>query len=129
MPVWRSLMEQGLKHGAHRQMLVAISTAFRSRLSLQLEVIALRHQLCVYQRSAKRLRIQRGDRILWSWLSRHWSKWRTVLHFVRPLTVLAWQRRRFREHWACLSRRGSPGRPTVSKEIRDLIRRISACQS
>ena len=41
MPVWRSLMEQGLKHGAHRQMLVAISTAFRSRLSLQLEVIAL----------------------------------------------------------------------------------------
>jgi hypothetical protein len=46
-------------------LLVAISTALRSRLSLQLEVIALRHQLCVYQRSAKRLRIQRGDRILW----------------------------------------------------------------
>jgi hypothetical protein len=81
-------------------LLAVISTVVRSRLSLQLEVVALRHQLSVYRRSDKRLRIRPGDRILWSWLSRHWSKWRVVLQFVQPLTVLAWQRRRFREHWA-----------------------------
>jgi putative transposase len=106
-------------------LLAVMSTVFRSRLSLQLEVVALRHQLSVYQRSVKRPRIRPGDRILWSWLSRHWSKWRNVLHFVQPLTVIAWQRRRFCEHWARISRRGPPGRPTVSKEIRDLIWRIS----
>ncbi len=94
-------------------------------MSLQLEVVAPRHQLSVYQRSVKRPRLQLGDRILWSWLSRHWSRWRTVLHFVQPLTVIAWQRRRFRDHWARISRRGLPARPAVRKEIRDLIRRMS----
>ena len=102
-----------------------ICTAARSRLSLQLEVVALRHQLNVYQRSVKRPRIQPGDRIIWCWLSRHWSRWRSALQFVQPLTVIAWQRRRFREHWARLSRHGSLGRPAVNKEIQDLIRRLS----
>jgi len=47
------------------------------------------------------------------------------LVFVQPTTVRAWQRRRCREHWARLNRR-EPGQPTVSKEIRALIREISA---
>jgi hypothetical protein len=106
-------------------LLAVISTAARSQLSLQLEVVALRHQLNVYRRSVKRPRIWLGDRILWSWLSRLWPRWREALAFVQPGTVLTWQRRRFREHWARISRHGPPGRPTVSKEIRDLIRRIS----
>ena len=106
-------------------LLAVISTVVRSRLSLHLEVVGLRHQLSVYRRSDKRLRIRPGDRILWAWFSRHWSKWRAVLTFVQPLTAIAWRRKRFREHWAHISRRGLPGRPTVNKEIQDLIRRIS----
>ena len=51
--------------------------------------------------------------------------WREVLAFVQPGTVLSWQRKRFREHWARISRHVPPGRPTVSKEVRDLIRRMS----
>jgi transposase InsO family protein len=39
--------------------------------------------------------------------------------------VLAWQRKRFRDHWAHLSRR-EPGRPAISKEVRELIQEISA---
>ena len=46
--------------------------------------------------------------------------------FVQPATVLAWQRKRFRAHWTRLSRPGRPGRPTISQEVRDLIREISA---
>ena len=105
--------------------LAVISTVVRSWLSLQLEVVTLRHQVSVYQRLVKRPRIRPGDRILWAWLSRHWSTWRAGLQFVQPSTVVAWQRRRFREHWACISRHGPPGRPAVSKEIQDLIRRVS----
>ena len=122
---WRYQLEPPLMWPVFQALLAVISTVVRSRLSLQLEVVALRHQLSVYRRSDKRPRIRPGDRILWAWLSRHWSKWRAVLQFVQPLTVIAWQRRRFREHWARISRRGPPGRPAVSKEIQDLIRRIS----
>ena len=45
---------------------------------------------------------------------------------MRPSTVISWQRRRFRDHWTRLSRQGKPGRPPVAKEVRDLIRKISA---
>ena len=102
-----------------------VSTLFRSRLALQLENVALRHQLTVYQRTTKRPRISTGDRILWSWLSRGWSGWRNALVIVQPRTVIAWQRKRFRDHWAKLSKQGRPGRPPVSKEIRALIRKMS----
>ena len=122
---WRYQLEPPPIWPVFQALLAVISTVVRSRLSLQLEVVALRHQLSVYRRSDKRLRIRPGDRILWAWLSRHWSKWRVVLQFVQPLTVLAWQRRRFREHWARISRCGLPDQPAISKEIQDLIRRIS----
>jgi hypothetical protein len=45
---------------------------------------------------------------------------------VRPETVIAWRRKKFREHWAKLSHSGNPGRPAVPKEVRDLIRRMSS---
>lgn len=35
-------------------LLAFVSTMFRSRLSLQFEIVALRHQLTVYQRVAQR---------------------------------------------------------------------------
>jgi len=98
----------------------------RPRLAMQIEILALRHQLGVYQRTAKRLPIRPADRILWSWLSRHWSRWREVLVFVQPETVIAWRRRKFRAHWTRLSRRGKKGRPTVPREVRHLIRRMSS---
>jgi putative transposase len=102
-----------------------VAASLRSRLSLQLEIVVLRHQLTVYQRSARRPRIGPADRMLWSWMSRHWSRWREVLIFVRPATVTAWQRKRFRDHWSKLSQRGKPGRPSVPQEVITLIRKIS----
>jgi transposase InsO family protein len=62
---------------------------------------------------------------LWSWLARHWARWRELLVFVQSATVLAWQRARFRDHWARLSRR-DPDRPAIPKELRELVRDISA---
>jgi hypothetical protein len=106
-------------------LLVCVRTLFRSRLSLQVEVLALRHKLAVYQRSIKRPRIRPADRILWSWLSRHWGTWREALVFVQPATVVAWQRKRFRDHWTRMGRAGKPGRPPISEGIRELIRRVS----
>jgi len=106
-------------------LLAFVSILFRSRLTLQLEIVALRHQLSVYQRTTPRPRINPGDRIFWSWFSRRWSSWRGALVFVQTRTVITRQRKRFRDHWAKLSKQGRPGRPLVSKEIRTLIRKMS----
>ncbi len=106
-------------------LLAFVSRLFRSRLTLQLENVALRQQLGVYQRTSQRPRIHPADRIFWSWLSHHESGWRDAFVFVQTRTVIAWQRKRFREHWAKLSEQGRPGRPPVPKEIRGLIRKMS----
>jgi putative transposase len=92
---------------------------------LQVEIVALRHQLAVYRRSVRRPHIRPADRVLWSWLSHHWATWRGALIFVQPATVLRWQRTRFRDHWARLSGSGTPGRPPISQDIRELIRKVS----
>lgn len=78
--------------------LVVAVSLFRSRVSVQMEMLALRHQHTVCQRLIRRPCVCPSDRILWSWLARHWTRWREVLVFVQPATAIAWQRTRFREH-------------------------------
>ena len=50
---------------------------------------------------------------------------RHTLVIVRPETVIGWHRKGFRLFWTWKSRRGKPGRPPVSREIRYLVRRMS----
>jgi len=98
----------------------------KSRAGLQAENIALRHQLCVYQRSVKRPKVKPADRILWSLLAKAWTGWRDALVFVKPDTVVRWQRKRFKEHWRKLSQSGKLGRPPVADEVKELIRTMSS---
>jgi putative transposase len=103
-----------------------LSSLLKSRTALQLENIALRHQIGVLQRSAKkRLQLYNSDRLLWVGLSQVWSEWRSSLVIVKPDTVIAWHRKAFRLFWSWKVRRGKPGRPAVAPEIRALIRRMS----
>src|SRR6202046_1809900 len=100
-----------------------VTSSFRTRTALQAEILALRHQLAVFQKNAPlRLRLQRSDRLLWVLLSRWWPGWHRSLHIVRPDRVIAWHRRAFAWYWTRKSRR-RPGRPNVPAEIRGLIRK------
>jgi len=62
-------------------MLVGVlSSPFRARAALQLENLALRHQIGVLPRSVKkRPRLTAADRILWAWLGGIWSDWRSAV--------------------------------------------------
>ncbi|HYT67789.1 MAG TPA: hypothetical protein VEL51_15275, partial [Vicinamibacterales bacterium] len=92
----------------------------RSRASLHLEIIALRHQLAVVNRSRpQRLRLSPADRLLWAWLSQAWRGWRTAVHIVKPETVIAWHRRGFRLFWTWTSRERA-GQPAVPADMRTL---------
>jgi hypothetical protein len=64
------------------------------------------------------------DRLFWTTLRQLWSRWTDVLVIVKPETVIGWHRAGFRLYWGWRSRpRG--GRPTISEEIRVLIRRLA----
>ena len=108
-------------------LLATLRDSFRTRAGLQAEVLALRHQLLVLQRrnQKRRLQLSAFDRLLWVWLSRIWPDWKSALRIVKPETVIAWHRRGFRLYW-CWKSRPRHGRPPVTTEVRELIRRISA---
>src|SRR5215471_5505270 len=89
----------------------ATLATFKSRTALQLENLALRHQLNVLRRSVPRPRLTRAARYLWVVLSRVWPNWRAALTVVRPETVIAWRRQGFRLFWTWKVRHGKPGRP------------------
>jgi len=55
-----------------------LRSCFRTRANLQLEILALRHQLGVLQRQKKRATLRASDRLLWVVLSRLWKQWREV---------------------------------------------------
>jgi putative transposase len=106
-------------------LLTMLSDCGRSRVALQLELLALRHQLRVLKRSrGRRLRLACLDRLLWASLSRTWSGWRDALVIVTPETVIAWHRRGFRLFWAWKSRHRM-GRPIVGRGLQTLIRTMS----
>ena len=57
----------------------ALRLILRSRVDLQLENLALRHQIGVLQRSVKkRPKLTPVDRIFWVSLSRLWRDWRSA---------------------------------------------------
>src|SRR6266566_6965985 len=106
-------------------LLATLFSIFRLRSALQLENLALRHQIGVLRRSArKHPKLTSGDRLLWICLSWRWRDWRSALAIVKPETVIAWHRAGFRLFWTQKVRRGQPGRPVISREIRDLIRKM-----
>src|SRR6476661_8309424 len=109
-----------------RSLLLTLRTLARSRAALHLEILALRHQLDVLQRTrTQRVQLARTDRWLWVMLARFWAGWRAALVLVRPETVIAWHRQGFRLWWTWKSRRRL-GRPTAPSDIRSLIRTMAA---
>ena len=87
--------------------------------------LALRQQLAVYKRKSKKPLLRNRDRLFWSLLSKVWRDWRSELILVKPETVIRWRERKFREFWRMKSQ-GRLGRPPISNEHIDFIRRISS---
>ncbi len=110
-----------------RFLLICLRDSVRTRVALQAEVLALRHQLLVLQRrnQKRRLQLSTFDRVLWVWLSGIWADWKSALRIVKPETEIASHRKGFRLYWRWKSR-PRHGRPPVMTEVRELIRRMSA---
>jgi putative transposase len=104
-----------------------LACRFRSRGELELEIIALRHQLTGVLRRQRpgRARLSALDRLLWIWLYRVWPRCLNLMVLVKPATVVQWHRQGFRLYWRWRSR---SGRPSVGRKVRDLIRQMNSRQ-
>ena len=76
-----------------RALLAFVIALFHSRHSMQLEILALRHQVAVYKQTVPRPRLRPSDRLFWAWLSRLRPGWQDALHFVQPRMVIAWHKK------------------------------------
>jgi len=102
----------------------------RGHHAVVLENLALRQQLATYKRKKKRPRLVGRDRWFWIALSAVWKDWRRPLYVVHPDTVVRWQRERFRRYWEQRSKKsGRPGRPPISRQVRELIRTIACANA
>src|SRR6266404_4712375 len=98
---------------------------FRSRVSLEAEILILRHQLNIQRRHVpKRVAFSAMDRLIFVGLYRLVPNTIKALTIVKPDTVIRWHRAGLRSYWRWKSRHRC-GRPTVLLEIRRLIREMS----
>jgi hypothetical protein len=98
---------------------------FKSQRRLEAENLFLRHQLNIaLRRALHRFQLRRSDRVLLVWMIRLMPSLLDLSQVVRPETILRWHRAGFRAYWGWKSR-GQVGRPTIDRDVRDLIRRMS----
>jgi putative transposase len=77
-----------------------LARRFRGRAELELELIALRHQVAVLNRQRRGpLRLYSVDRMLWVWLYRVCPRCLRTMVPVKPANVVQWHRQSFRLYW------------------------------
>jgi hypothetical protein len=102
-----------------------VANLFRPQRRLEVENLFLRHQLNIALRGAPhRPRLRGSDRAVLVWMTWLWPNLLGLSRVVQPDTILRWHRAGFRAYWRWKSR-GQPGRPRVSRELRELIQRMS----
>ena len=74
-------------------LLTVLLPSLQDRASLQLELVALRHQIAVLERKrTTRPRLTRIDWFFWVWLYRLWPGCLDIVVIVKPDTVIRWHR-------------------------------------
>jgi putative transposase len=102
-------------------------TRFMSDIAKDLEILALRSQLSIFQQEilnhkSNKPRFTHAFRQFWVLLSKFFSNWKSSLFLVKPETVIKWHKTAFKFYWALKSKK--PGRPKISRKTIALIKRI-----
>jgi transposase len=107
-----------------RRLLELVALRFRSEREKEIEILLLRHQLCVLERQVARPVLTPADRALLAAFSRVLPRqaWKRS-SFVTPASLLRWHRELVMRRWTYPHRR--PGRPPTAAERRQLVLRLA----
>jgi len=109
--------------------LAVLASPFESKVRLEAENAALRHQLIVLRRKlGGRVQLANSDRWFFVQLYRWFPSILQVLTIIRPETLIRWHRAGFRSYWRWKSR-SLGGRPQIETDLRALIRRMNVEKS
>ena len=125
LSVVRSTVSRLTKPRPSSPVLSTVADLARSKPQLIAENLLLRQQLIVLNRSVKRPRCTRADRLLFVLLASRLQGWMDALLIVKPETVLRWHRRGFRLFWKRKSRAASQ-EPQIPAETINLIKEMAA---
>ncbi|WP_225703248.1 integrase core domain-containing protein [Bradyrhizobium cenepequi] len=105
--------------------LAVLVSPFKSKMRLEAENAALRHQLIILRRRLPgRIQFANSDRWFFVRLYRWFPSILQVLTIIRPETLVRWHRAGFRRYWRWKSR-SLGGRPPIAVGLRALIRQMS----
>src|SRR5271169_1874923 len=106
-------------------MIGLLTASFKSKIRLEAENAALRHQLIVLRRNVRgRVRLTNSDRWFFVHLYRWFPSILNALTIIQPETLVRWHGVGFRCYWRWKSRRRG-GRPQIDTDLRKLIRHMS----
>lgn len=108
-----------------RAILQALCFRFRTRASLELEIIALRHQVNVLRgRDWRPVKFSPEDRLFWAVLYQLWPKSIDFMRLVKPATLIRWHYLIFCNYWKW--KHGRRVHNHTPLELRLLIRKIAS---
>ena len=118
--MWLSIL-----YGVLRLLLDLLLVRSRPGAARDVELLALRQEVRVLRRQARRVRYHPGERLILAGLSRLLPRSEWHRFPVRPETLLHWHRELVRRQWAAFGRRRGPGRPPLPADVRALILRLT----
>ncbi|MCE9501664.1 MAG: integrase core domain-containing protein [Leptospira sp.] len=117
-------MNQSISHLFNLIFFLYFILTIKSYYFATIEILTLKCQLSSYKRRVKIIKTKPFERIRMMVLTFLNNKWENLICIVLPATVKKWHNEKFKTFWALLSKR-KKGRPTISREIIDLIRRLA----
>ena len=117
-PLWSPLVLFASIYSVIRLIVGAIEVHGRSSEELQVEVLALRHEVAILRRQVKRPDLLPTDRLILAALGRRLQAGKLMF---APATLLRWHRELVRRKWVAFQRRPRRGRPPIPGEIQALI--------
>lgn len=116
--VWFALVLFASIYALVRLIVSSVELRRRSAAELQLEVLALRHEVAVLRRHVKRPDLLPTDRLILAAVGRHLRAGRLMFS---PATLLRWHHELVRRKWATFQRRPRRGRPPIDEATQALI--------